>query len=112
MSRLLHITDWPSRAGPTLGPGGRCPCNHLVSLSCGGRFREQESAAVQDDGSNGSTNDIKLKSGYFGNLMQRDDDVVEGKSTIRLRNTNRDLQSIVDDSTQNPIEALFAPAME
>lgn len=40
------------------------------------------------------------------------DDVVEGKSVIQLRNTNRDLQSIVDDSTQNPIEALFAPAME
>lgn len=44
--------------------------------------------------------------------MQHDDDVVEGKSVIQLRNTNRDLQYIVDDSTQNPIEALFAPAME
>ena len=55
---------------------------------------------------------MQLKSESFRNLMQHDDDVVEGKSAIQLRNTNRDLQSIVDDSAQNPIDALFAPAME
>lgn len=55
---------------------------------------------------------MQLKPGYFRNLMQHGDDVVEGNSAIQLRNTNRDLQSIVDDYAQNQIGALFAPAME
>lgn len=55
---------------------------------------------------------MQLKSVNFRNLMQHGDDVVEGNSAIQLRSTNRDLQSIVDDYTQNPIGALFAPAME
>jgi hypothetical protein len=55
---------------------------------------------------------MKLKSGHFGNMVGHDDDVVEGRSAIQLRNTSRNSQSIVDDSTQNPIEALFALAME
>lgn len=60
MSRLFHIADWPSRAGPTLGPGGGCLCNHLVS--CGGSLREQESVVAWDDESKGSKNDIKVPS--------------------------------------------------